>query len=397
MTAVQGGQMMLDVRPSRAEIETVALDVIRRRGAEVLSTARRHAASVEDAEDAYQRALEILLTKAPSTDEDVLVPWLKVVVKHEAYALRRAQARDVPAQHSKLDSLPGDLGDAEESAERLDRLRVGAEALQRLKPQETRCMVLLAEGYTYQQIQEATGFSYTKVNRCLSEGRRAFFDRVRGIESGEECERMAPLLSLLADGEATAADMTALRPHLRGCPACRATLRDYRAAPRELAAVLGPLGALAGAGHVAGGSLGAWFTTVAVKFRSVFELAGAQKIAVVAASTVAIAGGGAAAMHAMSEPPPARAQVAARPHPQAHHAPVVVATAASPKQAPTKAKQPKHRRVRHTASAAAPAQAAATAITPAAAPRTTTSHAAAPAKSRPKPDPPADPGGEFGP
>src|SRR4051812_3907328 len=247
MTAVQGEIAMLDVRPSRAEIEPVALDVIRRRGAEVLAAARRHAASDEDAEDAYQRALEILQTKGPSTDEEVLVPWLKVVVKHEAYALRRMRAHDMPADHGSLDSLPGDGGDAEDAAERLDRLRVGAEALQRLKPHETRCMVLLAQGYSYAQIQEITGWTYTKVNRSLSEGRRAFFARVRGIESGEECRRLAPLLSALADGEATAEGMATLRPHLRGCAACRATLRDYRQAPRQVASALGPLAALAGA------------------------------------------------------------------------------------------------------------------------------------------------------
>ena len=182
---------MLDVRPSRAEIEPVALDLIERRGAEVLSTARRHAVNDQDAEDAYQRGLEILLTKAPSVEEDVIVPWLKVVVKHEAYALARERARDLPYGPAVFDALPGDGGDGDDRAERIDRMRVGSEALSRLKPQETRCLVLLAQGYSYAQIQSATGFSYTKVNRCVAEGRKAFIARVRGIESGAECERWA--------------------------------------------------------------------------------------------------------------------------------------------------------------------------------------------------------------
>ncbi|MEA2442513.1 MAG: hypothetical protein QOH76_3937, partial [Thermoleophilaceae bacterium] len=67
-----------------------------------------------------------------------------------------------------------------------------------------------------------------KVNRCLTEGRRSFLRRVEGIEAGAECERLAPLLSALADGEATAKDMAALRPHLRTCLSCRAALRDAR-------------------------------------------------------------------------------------------------------------------------------------------------------------------------
>src|SRR4051794_41916630 len=94
--AIAGGDLSTVVdnsKPSRAEIEPAALDVIRRRGPEILATARRYAATEHDAEDAYQRGLEILLTKAPSTHEDDLVPWLKTVVKHEAFALRKQRDR----------------------------------------------------------------------------------------------------------------------------------------------------------------------------------------------------------------------------------------------------------------------------------------------------------------
>jgi hypothetical protein len=37
-----------------------------------MATARRFAATLEDAEDAYQRGVEILLTKAPTTAEEEL-------------------------------------------------------------------------------------------------------------------------------------------------------------------------------------------------------------------------------------------------------------------------------------------------------------------------------------
>src|SRR5207249_1642173 len=96
----------------------------------------------------------------------------------------------------------------------------------------------------YGEICEVTGWTYTKVNRCLSEGRRSFVERVVSIETGAECERFAPLLSALADGEARADDLARLRPHLRGCSACRARLRDYREAPACVAAVA-PLGLFA--------------------------------------------------------------------------------------------------------------------------------------------------------
>ena len=62
------------------------------------------------------------------------------------------------------------------------------------------------------------------------------------------------LLSALADGEATPNDMTTLRPHLRACASCRATLKEYRSAPARVAALFPPL-ALLGIGP-GGGSLG---------------------------------------------------------------------------------------------------------------------------------------------
>ena len=105
--------------------------------------------------------------------------------------------------------------------------------MKQLKPQEIRALLLKAEGYSYKQIQEITGWTYTKVNRCLTEGRKAFLERVAGIEAGSECERLAPLLSRLVDGEANAEDLAALRPHIRTCLSCRAALREYRSAPRD--------------------------------------------------------------------------------------------------------------------------------------------------------------------
>ena len=276
-------------RPTRAEIDPAALAVVRRHGGEVMAVARRWADTPEDAEDAYQRGLEIMLTKAPSTDPDHLVPWLKTVVKREAWAIRRQRERHAPSapDGSELDPLVP--GTAHDHAVRAERLQVGAEVMRRLKPQEVRALVLKAEGLSYREICEETGWTYTKVNRCLSEGRRSFHDRLAGIESGAECERLAPLLSALADGEARADDMAALRPHLRTCLVCRARLRDYRAAAPRVAAVAPPAaagGLLAGAREL--------LAALTVRWHHAAELAAAHKVAAVAASTAVLAGGGAA-------------------------------------------------------------------------------------------------------
>ena len=167
-------------RPNRAQIEHAALALLSRHSAGLLATARRYSASPEDAEDAYQRGVEILLTKAPTTTEAELLPWLKTVLKHEAFAVSKASGRAVPAEEA-LAFQTDERAWTDERAERYERLRVGAEAMAGLKPQEIRCLLLRAEGLSYQEICAATGFSYTKVNRCLTEGRRTFLN-VRFVE-----------------------------------------------------------------------------------------------------------------------------------------------------------------------------------------------------------------------
>ena len=313
-------------RPARGEIDEAALGLASRHRAQILATARRYAATPEDAEDAYQRGLEILLTKAPTTREEELIPWLKTVVKHEAFALRRQRDRHSPVtDDGHLSDRPTPAAITHDQAERLEKLSQGAEALRRLKPHEIRALVLKAEGYSYREICELTGWSYTKVNRLLTEGRQAFLRRVAAIQGGGECERLAPLLSALADGEASAEQLSVLRPHMRTCLACRAALKEFRAVPAKVAGLLPSAELANGDGRVRGfiesavanaqdrlqsafgtaqqkadTALGAvQHKTAALSERAhaAAELAVGQKLAAVAASAAALAGGGTAVDH----------------------------------------------------------------------------------------------------
>src|SRR3954454_9839039 len=271
-------------RPSRAQIEPAALELLSRHSAGLLATARKYSATPEDAEDAYQRGVEILLTKAPTTTEDELLPWLKTVVKHEAFAVAKSSGRALPSAEVAIGEPDADAW-TDERAERYEQLRVGAEAMAGLKPQEIRCLLLKAEGLSYQEICDLTGWTYTKVNRCLTEGRRSFLKRVARIESGAECNRLAPVISKIADGEASGDEMRSVRPHLKGCLACKATLREYRAAPARLAGLVPPVVALAGGG---GGAKVGLLGRLMDRFG---DMAGA-KVAAVAAAGVIVAGGG---------------------------------------------------------------------------------------------------------
>jgi RNA polymerase sigma factor (sigma-70 family) len=319
-----------------------------------MATARRYSATPEDAEDAYQRALEILLTKAPTTDEEELVPWLRTVVKHEAFALRRQRERHSPVtSDGRLAERGTPEADTHERAERWERLSQGAEAIGRLKPQELRALLLKAEGYSYREICEITGWTYTKVNRCLSEGRQAFLERLDEIQTGAECERLAGRLSALADGEATAEDLALLRPHLRSCLACRSRLKEYRSAPERVAALVPPALLAAAAGHGGGlrsllesllGAMQHKTAALGERAQAAAELATGQKMAAVAASAAALAGGGTAVDRIAAAHPDRPAQAAERHEVRARPAaaeppPQAVPEPTPPAPAPTPAPQ----------------------------------------------------------
>ncbi|HEX7244680.1 MAG TPA: sigma-70 family RNA polymerase sigma factor [Solirubrobacterales bacterium] len=221
-----------------------AIELIARHERALRRTARRFSLDPEDAEDAYQRALEILLTKAPTTDQRQLIRWTQTVTKHEAMAVRESREKllgaNVPRDedYDPLASLPARGDGPDERAARSEVVARGREALAALKPAELRALSLLASGYSYAEIGRITGFSQTKINRVLAEGRERFRGLFASSEDGSRCRELRPLLSSFCDGEASAADAATVRAHLRACAGCRATVRAYRAAPRIAAGLV---------------------------------------------------------------------------------------------------------------------------------------------------------------
>jgi RNA polymerase sigma factor (sigma-70 family) len=237
---VEQGTTTDDAARKRAAIEMIA-----RYEAALKRTARRYSFDAEDAEDAYQRALEIALTKAPTTDPRELIRWTQTVTKHEALAVRQSREKLLGYQPKHegevLDpvaAIPARGAGPDEQAERREDVARSREALQALKPAELRALGLLAEGYSYAEIGAMTGWTRTKINRLLAEGRAHFRRIVAGSEDGGRCRELQPLLSAFCDGEASPRDVATVREHLRACAHCRATVRTYRAAPRIAGALL---------------------------------------------------------------------------------------------------------------------------------------------------------------
>lgn len=236
---------------ARPEAEPEATPESRRRAATGLiethdavfrRTARRYSICADDAEDAYQRALEILLTKAPPIDGDNLVRWMQTVTKREALGVRRQRERLLSAprppageeDRDPLDSIACESPEPDERAASKERVARSNEALRALKPQEVRALTLKAEGYSYAEIGDITGWTYTKINRCMAEGRKRFLAVFDDLERGGRCAEMTAALSAMADGEGEVDDADAVQLHLRSCGACRARLRAFRAVPARV-------------------------------------------------------------------------------------------------------------------------------------------------------------------
>ncbi len=291
--------------------EAFVVEVVREHAASLLALARRYSYCADDAADAYQRGLEIFLRRADDVERATAVSWLRTVIKHEALAVRAGRSENVTAREFDLDRQEATrLPTADEQIARFDRASRAAEALQRLKPQEVTALLLKAEGHSYREISEQTGWTYTKVNRCITEGRRRFIERYAHIESGAECERWQPSLSAMADGEASARQVLELRPHLRSCPGCRAALREHHGAARRVAALMPVVLVLAGSAsaHRPGGLMMRAYEALtggvherlsasALKLQTAAEAATSGKLAAVAASTAALAGGGGVILH----------------------------------------------------------------------------------------------------
>ncbi len=232
------GQVSQGLKSSEAARKRAAIEMIATHEAALKRTARRYSLDAEDVDDAYQRALEIALTKAPTTDPRDLIRWTHTVVKHEALAVRHGRERllayswgdDTAAD--PVAGLAATGNDPNEQAERSEEVARSREALRALKPAELRALSLLAAGHSYAEIGERSGFSQTKVNRVLAEGRDRFRGLLSSSEDGSRCRELRPLLSAFCDGEAGPRDSATVRDHLRACGRCRATMRTYRAAPR---------------------------------------------------------------------------------------------------------------------------------------------------------------------
>jgi RNA polymerase sigma factor (sigma-70 family) len=175
-----------DSRPSARERERNAQllnELLKRDEHKLRRQAWRHSEVVDDIDDALQSAYLLFIERYRGVGEPLA--WLYTTVKREAWSIRRGgsrrhersfnsfQANGSEYEFDLADVLPTDAAGPAERFERDEAVCERRQALAELKPDERRALWLLGLGLSYVEIGEVTGWTHTKINRCISEGRSA--------------------------------------------------------------------------------------------------------------------------------------------------------------------------------------------------------------------------------
>ena len=152
-------------------------------GRALRNQAARNAPSHADAEDAIQEGCLAFLRYYDGPPGDQALAYLMLAVKHCAWAIgSRVRTREAFHEVTCTDAYDPDdrflhaLCERPGPAERAERGEEVTEffaALARLKPDERTALLLFGLGLSYREIGERQGWTNTKINRCLAEGRAA--------------------------------------------------------------------------------------------------------------------------------------------------------------------------------------------------------------------------------
>ena len=164
----------------RGRTTVLAEELYAQHRSRLLRIAKRNSAGVEDAEEALQDALILFIDHFDPDSEAPALAWLSLTLKRRCWALyrRRRWGWEHGTEHeidrySSEEVLVGARGRAEDPFELAGEIPAIRSQLAALKRDERRALSLLAAGYSYREIGQLTDWTYTKVNRCIAEGRAA--------------------------------------------------------------------------------------------------------------------------------------------------------------------------------------------------------------------------------
>jgi RNA polymerase sigma factor (sigma-70 family) len=205
--------------------------------------AARFTRSIEDAEDAYQRSMEIALTRAPVIDAAGFSSWLHVVIKNEAMAIADARRRELPMPDRDLEASAtheraAATSEPDAVMEWRERYRAIHDAMCGLTHSQRTCLMLRSAGLSRPEIAAITGYSERKIHRSIIEARSRLHAWEIRMAAGAECERAGELIDMTMDDRATRRERRALSRHLHHCHACRVRYRSRRDQVRALGSMV---------------------------------------------------------------------------------------------------------------------------------------------------------------
>jgi RNA polymerase sigma factor (sigma-70 family) len=170
---------------SSPEVRRLAAELHADKYRYLLNIARHNAASEADAEEATQDAFTYFLADFDPSSGAPPLAWLTTTVKRRCWRLRAGAHLDrrvVALPESTHEEPSGLIGrrpaDPRPLPERVAEHDEARRRLAGLKPDQRSALVLRAAGYTYGEIGERHGWTYTKVNRSIYEGRIALREEV---------------------------------------------------------------------------------------------------------------------------------------------------------------------------------------------------------------------------
>ncbi|MDX6610178.1 MAG: hypothetical protein QOF85_2103 [Solirubrobacterales bacterium] len=141
----------------------------------LLRQARRNSNRMTDAEDALANACVQFLRFYDGQGGVDALRWMMLVVKRCAWQLSRQESKVLPLPFEADELVPfgSSSSDPADLVERRAEVAEAVALMAQLKPAERDALLSLGLGYSYKEIAEIQGWTRTKVNRCLAEGRAA--------------------------------------------------------------------------------------------------------------------------------------------------------------------------------------------------------------------------------
>jgi RNA polymerase sigma factor (sigma-70 family) len=157
---------------------TIAARIFSQHRRSLLAVARLNSNSADDAEEALQDALILFIENYDPSSQSPALPWLTLTLKRRCWAIakrtgqEKQRIRELARERDRQPSIET-LARPEAVVEMKETATHRRRDLERLKCDQCRALVLTGLGYSYKEICAMTGWTYTKVSRCIREGRAA--------------------------------------------------------------------------------------------------------------------------------------------------------------------------------------------------------------------------------